>query len=154
MSLPCITYRRLYKPDSDMDVYDALPIIPPHNEHKRGANYLYDYHREIAWTIDYQGDNDNVPCLMFAGAGYTLVKTVLLSLFGKGSAVFRGFRLYNDYTIFRRQATVWGRTVVEFKGYDENIMKLEDLGLIIANVMQKTCVCNVTYLKLNKFLNI
>lgn len=137
------------KPDDDMDVLDVLPIIPP--DHPR---ITADFHREIAWTTDYRGNMDDTPCLMYVGAGYTLVKKVFLNLFGNGSAAFRGFRLYRDYFVRQRQRKAWERIVVEFKELDESLISLIDLGNIMENAIRRECWCNIKHVKLNRFLNL
>lgn len=132
-----------------MDVVDALPIVSPKNN-----RFKRDYHREIAWTIDYRGDNDDVPALLFVGAGYTLVKKVFLTLFGNGSVLFSGFRLYHDYYPYQLQGKAWIRIAVEMRNFNSDFMSLEDFGLIVERNIKKTCLCNIKYVKLNKFLNL
>lgn len=151
---PFVRYRYANRPDDDMDVLDPVPIIPPKEKRKHGYHFIHDYHREVAWAIDYRGDNDDIPTLLFAGAGYTLVKKIFLMMFGQSSPLFSGFKLYRDFYIYQRQAKNWVRIAVELRNYQHNVLSLEDLGMIIARKMQQECLCNVRYLKLDKLLNV
>lgn len=141
-------YRDKHKPDDDMEVYDLVPIIPC------GKHFKRDYHREVAWTIDYRGDNDDVPTLLFVGAGYTLIKAIFIQMFGNKSYLFSGFRLYRDYYHYQRQGKAWVRIAIELRNYNFNMMPFEDLGLILANKIKQQCLCNIKFVKLAKFLNL
>ena len=148
------TYGKMYRPDDAMDVCDPVPIIPPVEKQVRKNQFRRDYHREVAWTIDYRGDNDDIPTLLFAGAGYTLVKKVFMLMFGKSSPLFTRATIYRTSHVFQRQGKAWVRIAVELRGYKSEIMSLEDFGTVIGQKMQQECLCNVKYMKLNKFLNI
>ena len=142
-------YRKVFLPDPSLpSVRDAVPVIPP------SEGYVHDYHREVAWTVDYRGDNDDIPTLLFVGAGYTLVKSIFLSMFALGSPLFSGFRLYQDSYIYQRQGKAWVRIAIELRNYHSERMHIEDLGQILACRIQSSCLCNIKFLKLDKFLNV
>ncbi len=147
-------YRQANRPDPDMSVVDIVPIIPPSRTEKRGVHFSHDYHREIAWTIDYRGDNDDIPTLLYVGAGYTLVKKVFLSLFATRSCMFSGFRLYHDSYIYPRQSKAWVRIAIELRHFHSDLMSLEELGALLARRISQECLCNIQFVKLNKFLNL
>ena len=140
-------YRHINRPDSDLEVLDVLPIIPP-------RSYHHDYHREIAWTIDYRGDDDDIPTLLYVGAGYTLVKKVFLLLFANPNILVDGIRLYHEHYIYQRQGKAWQRVAVELKNFKAGVTSLESLGSIISDMMRRACLCNVRYVQLDKFLNL
>lgn len=145
-------YRSLSRPNEDVAIDDVVPIIPPSIQTRRVLKR--DYHREIAWTIDYTGDNDDTPTLLFIGAGYTLVKKIMVRLFGNGSPIIDGFRLYCSSSLYQRHAKAWVRVVVELKNLRDDYISLFDLGQVVENMIKKECWCNIRYMKLEKFLNI
>lgn len=147
-------YRELNRPNEDYDVFDPVPLFPPADAKRRGRKPIRDGHREIAWTIDYRGDNDDIPTLLFVGAGYTLIKKIFFRMFGKGSAVFNGFKLYRDYFHYQRQGKAWVRMAVELKNLNTDMLSLMDLGNIIERQIKQECLCEIKYVTLNKFLNI
>ena len=77
-----------------------------------------------------------------------------MDLFGKGSALLLGFRIYRDYYLYQRQARAWVRIAVELRGFNSDMMSIPDLGMIIQCNITKLCHCNIKYVRLNKFLNL
>lgn len=148
-----LLYRRRYKPDDEMDVMDIVPIIPVPSTYQRGRKIQHDWHREIAWSIDFRGDNDDTPTLLFAGAGYTLIKKVFGSLI-QGSLPFTGYKLYRDYYPYQRQRRSYVRIAVELYNFNSDFISLSDFGFLIQNMIKKTCLCNIKMLHLDKLLNV
>ena len=145
-------YRLLNPPSTDVQAYDIFPLMPP--QCRVPQLLLHDYHREIAWSIDYRGDNDDLPTLLYVGAGYTLVKKVFLRMFGRHSVLFSGFRLYRDYYRYQRQRHAWVRIAVELRNFNDRVMSLQDFGELMARQFTQECLCNIKQLKLEKFLNV
>lgn len=146
--------RLLNKPNELLDVFDPVPIFPPRKSVYVGARIKHDYHREIAWSIDYRGVNDDIPTLLYVGAGYTLVKSVFMPMFGKSSLLFSGFKLYRDYYLYQRQKKAWVRIAIELRNFNTDMMSVEDLGNILQRKIQQMCLCNIKYVKLEKLLNL
>lgn len=144
-------YRLIHRPDETIDVFDCVPYMPPQTKYHHKQKH--DYHREIAWTVDYRGDNDDIPAILYVGAGYTLVKDVMFKIFGKTSVAFNGFKIYYDYFPFPRQQKACVRVAVEFYDLNDTIT-LQNLGLLLENVIRKECWCNIEFVKLNKLLNL
>lgn len=151
---PFRNYRLKYKPDDELPTLDVVPIIPYITTKNGLCHFKHDYHREIAWTIDYRGDNDDIPTLLYAGAGYTLVKKAFVQMFGKSSMLCNGLTLYRDFSFYLRQGRLNEYMAVEFKDFNSRVMTLQELGKVMENVMKRICWCNIKYVTLNKFLNI
>lgn len=150
-----LTYYRLQnRPDDELDVYDVVPIFPATRKGITGPDFIHDYHREIAWSVDYRGDHDDVPTLVYTGAGYTLIKKVFLQLFYKYNGLIHGFSVYRETYVYPRHGRAWWRVAVELKDMDTQMMSLQSLGNLMEYVIKKTCLCNIQYVKLDKFLNL
>lgn len=130
---------------------DIIPVIPPPSARNP---FNRDWHREIAYALDYTGDNDDVPTFLFSGNLYNLLKDVFSQLLGKGEWAFQGFRLYRTIAPKARNGKSSWRTVVELKGYRPDFLSLDELAVIIEFKIRHLCWCNIRKLKLNKFLNI
>lgn len=137
-----------------MEVYDVVPIFPATRKGKTGPDFTHDYHREVAWTQDYRGDHDDVPTLIYTGAGYTLIKKVFRQLFEKNNGLLGGFKVYRDHYVYPRQGRAWCRVAVELKNLDTHMLSLDGLGILMEYVIKNECLCNIQYIKLDKFLNI
>lgn len=147
-------YRKLNKPNDDVNVYDIVPIFPPQTADMKGnCRLLLDYRRSIAMAIAYRGIKDDVPTFMFAGSGYTLPKKVFRSLLGKSSPL-KSFSIYQEHPTVWRNGKAWWRTVVEMTEFDTQMISVEDFALIVCGRMQKECWCEVERMTLYKFLNV
>lgn len=145
-------YRQLYRPSSDKFILDTLPVIPPQREDD-GWAIRRDFRRRIAWAKDMLGDEDNVPSMVFIGAGYTLIKSVMTHLRAALLRVMTGFRVYETFYPYQRQGRAWVRVAVELRGLNESIMTADDVMTIIIRNVEKTCWCSIRQVKIDTLLN-
>lgn len=129
--------------------YPLRPTYPSHIHHPR----LRDRHSEIAYTTTWRGDNDEIPTLLFAGAGYKLLKKVL-TWFVQRKYMISGCSLYLKYRPYQRVGKVSIHEVVELHGFDSHLCSLDDFCLMIEKRLLDECWCNVTRYSLNRFVNL
>ena len=99
------------------------------------------------------GDEDNVPSMVFIGAGYTLIKSVMTHLRAALLKVMTGFRVYETFYPYQRQGRAWVRVAVELRGINESVMTADDVMTIIIRNVEKTCWCSVRQVKIDTLLN-
>lgn len=109
--------------------------------------------RPIAITIDYRGKDDNHLTFLFRGVSWAQLVSTFTFLIGKGYGIAQDAILYLDNDIVSRKGKGSFYYAVELIEPNLWFSSLDDMKILIESQLIKHG-CNVTWFKMEKFLNI
>ena len=86
--------------------------------------------RDIAMAIDWQGDNDDKPTVVFVGATTDLLKELFDWLCAEGRGLADGYMIECQHSLYRRQGYSFYRMAVMLEGYHERFASVDDVLLL------------------------
>ena len=92
--------------------------------------------RNIAYSIDRRGVNEDVPAWVFIGSDATTINEAF-RLIISGGIIAKGFVLYEDHACEIRNKHPYWRLAVELNGYDEHFCSTADVNAIIERMIRK-----------------
>lgn len=118
------------------------------------ARLSHCYERNIAFGIQYRGDDDTLPCLIYYGAPFELLRDVMAFVGRCMSDKLKGYTINSEHSCRYRNGKAYHRLSVEIHGLQDQCVSLSDLALLIQSYMQRICWCKVKELPLKKLLNL
>lgn len=131
---------------------NRLPYQPPPTPH--GVPYRHDYRRSIIYSLQYRGDNDDVPTILVVGAPIQLVIDTFKALFGFTSAFVHDYIITREHSCMFSYDNHYWRVAVEVDGLHGGCISVSDIMTLFEQKIQELCWCrSVQYRKLETLLN-
>ena len=110
--------------------------------------------KNIAMSIDYRGDNDDVLTLMFAGISMETLQRIFCFLCGSGSGIARGFSISEGCSPVWRMGYVNEWLEVTLQDRNDLFTTIDDMLLLIESAVARHAQGRVDRYPLTDFLNL
>jgi hypothetical protein len=109
--------------------------------------------QNIAYSLDWRGQDDELPVFVFIGATYELLCRVFHWIIG-GGYIAKGFKIEREHACIMRNGKHYWRWAVELKEWNMMFCSRQDLCTLIESRIMAEGKNRATFFEnYNKFLN-